>query len=534
MQHEYMEFRYAEISGDLPEPPTTDSVRAWVVRYPLSDKPGDQYGDEPMLAVSSLRPVAEMATFASSNSSLDAVWGLVRYTLVAVSLDVNTDSNTRQRDLCHTDAYITSLGQMALSNNYGVQQMTAEDGFQLDSNIWQGTTDFRSALVSLAYEQALYTGDLRLVAQRYDDLKMHSFVYFFNRDVGLVVKGSGTMGGSGCKCPASWSPAGMPPGIYEALNCKCEDLVDWPSGSRDGYVSAGNNASAVANSYIALAAERMSVVAGWLGKTDDASMFGSIASTIKTNLREKLYNTATGSFVDGLGIAHSSMHATLFPAMAGAVNETAAPGMGAAVVKTLREKGMKCSCMAAYWLLEGLYRMGTHTADAADLALEILTSTDTNSWLNMIKQGATATMEAWTTSEKGNASWSHPWCSGPNSVIIRLLLGVRPTEPGWKRFDFVPQPSSLEWINATVPSKLGTIPVTLKQTPTAITTSLHVPEGGTARVCLPPPHAAASAEQATEQQLLVDGAAVASVVEGRMLCAKTDLAAGLHTIERSS
>jgi hypothetical protein len=34
--------------------------------------------------------------------------------------------------------------------------------------------DFRSALVSLAYQQALYSGDLRLVRQRYHDLQMHS------------------------------------------------------------------------------------------------------------------------------------------------------------------------------------------------------------------------------------------------------------------------------------------------------------------------------------------------------------------------
>ena len=40
------------------------------------------------------------------------------------------------------------------------------------------------------------------------------------------------------------------------------------------------------------------------------------------------YNAATGTFADGLGIAHSSMHATLFPAMAGAVDEDAEPGMG--------------------------------------------------------------------------------------------------------------------------------------------------------------------------------------------------------------
>eukprot|EP01052_Picozoa_sp_SAG31_P006243 SAG31_NODE_285_length_18479_cov_9.871980_8_plen_97_part_00 len=96
-----------------------------------------------------------MARFHSSDASLNTVWELVRYTLVAVSLDVNTDSNTRQRDLCHTDAYITGIGQLALSSDLGVSQMTAEDGFQLDSNIWQGTTDFRAALISLAYQQAL-------------------------------------------------------------------------------------------------------------------------------------------------------------------------------------------------------------------------------------------------------------------------------------------------------------------------------------------------------------------------------------------
>ena len=79
--------------------------------------------------------------------------------------------------------------------------------------------------------------------------------------------------------------------------------------------------------------------------------------------------------------------------MAGAVDEIAVPGMGLAVVNTLKAKGMRCSCMAGFWLLEGLYKVGWHTAEAADHALDVLTSTGTNSWINMIKQGATATME---------------------------------------------------------------------------------------------------------------------------------------------
>ena len=384
----------------------------------------------------------------------------------------------------------------------------------------------------------------------------------------------------------------MPPGIYEALGCSCTDLIDWPGGSRDGYASDANNVSAVANAYIALAAERMSEVAAWLGKTSDAQMFAGISTTIQRNLREKLYNAANGSFVDGLGIAHSSMHATLFPTMAGAVDEVAEPGMGLAgtsrtsylaptaslplsfrlpppspgralplglvgfslarccsggrpihccfaclphafaVVNTLREKGMKCSCMAAYWLLEGLYRIGTHTTEAADLALDILTSTDTNSWLNMIKQGATATMEAWTTGEKGNASWSHPWCSGPNSIIIRLLLGVKPLLPGWTKMSFMPQPSSLEWINATVATGKGSIPVSFKQTATAVTATIGVPEGVSAKACLPAAHSL-SEELAAATTLKIDGVGVATVAEGRMLCAKVDLTPGPHELVRA-
>ena len=92
----------------------------------------------------------------------------------------------------------------------------------------------------------------------------------------------------------------------------------------------------------------------------------------RRNLRVRLYNATSGEFVDGLGITHASMHATLFPAMAGAVDEVAAPGMGLAVVNALKAKGMRCSCMAGFWLLEGLYKVGWHTAEAADHVRQLL------------------------------------------------------------------------------------------------------------------------------------------------------------------
>ena len=56
MQHEYMEFRYAQIAGPPPliAALTAETLRAWVIRYPLSDLADEQYGDAPMLAPSAL------------------------------------------------------------------------------------------------------------------------------------------------------------------------------------------------------------------------------------------------------------------------------------------------------------------------------------------------------------------------------------------------------------------------------------------------------------------------------------------------
>ena len=67
--------------------------------------------------------------------------------------------------------------------------------------------------------------------------------------------------------------------------------------------------------------------------------------------------------------------------------------------------------------------------DHGQLALETLTSQGTNSWTSMIRQGATATMEAWTTEEKPNLSWSHPWASAPASAVVWGLFGLRSLAP---------------------------------------------------------------------------------------------------------
>jgi hypothetical protein len=552
MQHEYDEFRYALVMN-APHAMTVTNAKGWVLRGLTSDDPADQYGDTPTLAPSAHRRPTAVATFSSESVPLNQVWELVRHTLVACGgLDIDVDSNTRQRDFCATDAFITGLGQLAISSVYGVAAMTSIDGYQIDSNIWQGMTDFRSALISLSYYHALYTGDVSLVRQRYEDIKKHSFVYYYDDALGLVNKPPAFMGSSNCKCPASWSPAGLPAGVYEATQCTCTDLNDWPPQYQDGYKIC--NVSTIANSYIALAARRVSDIALMLGETADAKHYASVSETILKTLREKLYNSKTGTFPDGLNgpsidlltpSNHSAIQSIIFPMMAGVVNETAAPGMGLAMTKALKlqlKGGVgPSSCMAAFWMLQGLYRIGWETPEAADLALEVMTAEGQFSWRNMLDQGATCTMETWPSgtapgSGGTGGTWSHPWCAGPNSAIIRLLLGVQPIEAGWARFQIAPQPSTLNTINASVPFVLGDtatqVTIGITQAPgSSLSLRVSIPPGTAAEVCLPAPHGAEASDVAA-MSMTLDGKPAAAVARGRMLCLESDVAAGAHVVAR--
>ena len=427
----------------------------------------------------------------------------------------------------------------------GAPAMTAADGFQIDSNIWQGTLDFRSALISLAYFHGMYTSDMTLIKQRYTAMKLHSMASFFDADAGLLVKLADA------DCPAAWSPlAGLPKGVYEALKPKCGDLIDWPSASRDGYVSNGNNRSAVPNAYAAVALSRLAVMAGWLGDTAGQQQWQRISSTIVASMKSQMYNPSTGNVRDGVGIEHYSLHATMFAAVAGVADGDAA--MADKLVNFIVSKGgtASCSCMGAYWLLEALYRLAVDSAAAAVAALDVITSSGKNSWLHMIQQGATSTMEAWTPDEKPNLTWSHPWCSSPNNVLIRLLLGLQPIEPGWKRLQVVPQPASLEDVHVVAATSVGPIEVQVSQQRVggngdlgnlpgsnitvadagSILVTVDVPKGSTARVCLPP---AFGTELSAARSLTLDGVTVPSTVEGRLLCLATDAGSGKHTVVRA-
>eukprot|EP01051_Picozoa_sp_SAG22_P009718 SAG22_NODE_830_length_6941_cov_2.114294_4_plen_1368_part_00 len=93
-EHEYKEFRFAEVIGAPPL--TDDDVEAWIVRYPFGDEVEDALAPSEAPAQVPTAP-AGLTSFSSSNNNLDTVFRLAQYTNVAASLDTSTDSNTRRK-----------------------------------------------------------------------------------------------------------------------------------------------------------------------------------------------------------------------------------------------------------------------------------------------------------------------------------------------------------------------------------------------------------------------------------------------------
>ena len=133
--HEYCEFRWAEVTG-APEPPSHSSIFGWQVHYPFDGQLNEDgvMAVHPLLGSSSSSSdgnhadhtegatagdndvnVGGLTQFNASDTLLLQVWDLVQHTVDAGAIDLNTDSNTRQRDLCTLDAWVATRYQAGVA-----------------------------------------------------------------------------------------------------------------------------------------------------------------------------------------------------------------------------------------------------------------------------------------------------------------------------------------------------------------------------------------------------------------------------------
>ena len=423
---EVMPFRYCEIEqGEVPV--RFAGITRESLHYPFDDS---------------------AAAFHSSDQVLNDLWEFCKYSIKATSFAGTYIDGDRERIPYEADALINQKCHYAVDREFSLARHTAE--YLIQNPTWP--TEWPLQSIWLAWNDYLFTGNREFLLKYYSDLKAKTLLPLADES-GLISTRTGKQ-----------SPEFLA-GIH-LKNGALRDIVDWPQsgtagvgksepGETDGFVFT--NLNTVVNAYHFHALQLMAQSAVALGKMDDADFFSGRAEKVKASFNQMLFDEKRGVYVDGLGTGHASLHANFFPLVFGLVPAAAK----SCVIKFIASRGMACSVYGAQHLLDGLYEAG-----AADYAFQLLTTNGLRSWPHMIYDvGTTITLEAWDDQFKTNEDWNHAWGAAPANLIPFQLMGVQPTEPGWKKFQIKPQPASLAQASLALPTIRGTIEVSFTNQP---------------------------------------------------------------------
>ena len=441
------------------------------------------------------------SSFTSSDTVLNAVWQLCKRTVEATSFCGTYVDGDRERIPYEADAIINQLSHYAVDRDFAMARHSVKH--LIHNPTWPTEWILQSGI--MAWNDYMYTGDTRLLAAVYDDLKAKTLIALRD-DNGLISTRTG-------KATQQ---------VLDAIHFKgkrLRDIVDWPQtgaegvekengGETDGFVFKDYNT--VVNAYHCEALRLLSLTAAALGKRADADLYAKEAERVRQSVNRLLLNDSTRLYVDGVGTKHSSLHSNMFAFCFGLVPQ----GNRQAVVDFIKSRKMACSVYGSQFLLDALYDAGE-----ADYALSLLNSTARRSWYNMTRIGSTITTEAWDNVYKLNQDWNHPWGAAPANVIVRKLMGVEPLEPGFSKMRIKPQPGSLQSASLTVPTIKGAVSVAFdNRVGESFSLDVTIPANTTAEVWLPK----------LAKRISVDGKLrLATAADGFL---KTTIGSGKHRI----
>ena len=381
--------------------------------------------------------------FASSDTILNQVWDLCKYSIKETSFAGLYIDGDRERIPYEADAYLNQLSHYAIDREYGMARRTIE--YFMQHPTWP--TEWQLHVALMMYQDYMYTGNTDLIARYYEPLTHKTLIDLARAD-GLISSQSPN------NTPAFRQQLGF---TDPAVTLK--DIVDWPpaqkdtdwklataEGERDLYVFTPINT--VVNALFAKNMDIMAEFARVLHKSADEARFWMAALKAKQAINDKLFDAKTGAYVDGEGTGHSSLHANMMVLAFDVIPDNRKKS----VAEFIKSRGMACSVYGSQYLLESLYNAGE-----ADYALKLMTDTGDRSWYNMIRAGSTVTLEAWDLKYKPNLDWNHAWGATPANIIARNMWGIQPAVPGGSIVSIKPQLGTLATSDIRVPMLNGAV-----------------------------------------------------------------------------
>ncbi len=247
-----------------------------------------------------------------------------------------------------------------------------------------------------------------------------------------------------------------------------QGFIDWADVAKRGRVTA-------LNCFYCGALEVASRLAVLRGDKEGEEKFRQIRKRVAEAVNRHLWSEEKGAYLDCGEGKRISQHANFTALYYG----VCPPERRRQVVSYVFDPKNKATQAQFYFLHFGLTPLfETDPKSALDLIR--------TRWGEMLAQGATTFWETRTSGVGEHLeSLCHGWSATPIYHLSAEVLGVKPTEPGFKKFSVSPKPGDLKWAKGRVPTPKGEIEVSWQRDEAKFKLELRVPEGCQAEVTLP-------------------------------------------------
>ncbi|MCL5103612.1 MAG: glycoside hydrolase family 78 protein [Armatimonadetes bacterium] len=428
-------FRYASFTIRFPMP-GAEPVRIRSVRCLLN-----------------IYPYTECGLFKCSDALLNRIWDISKWTVRLCSEDTFVDCPAYEQTFWVGDARNESLFSYTAFGDYRLARrsllLAAESLYRsplIESQVpsgWQIILTAWSLLWTIACEEYYqFTADRAFLEEIYPAVQLQNSNIL-----------SGFMNSKGLFEIDAWN------------------MLDWaPMDTPDSGVVTHQN------TWLVEALRRSAKMADLLGKHDDASTYRQQADALKTAINTHLWDEGRQGYLDCI---HKD--GTPSPTFS---QQTQTVAYLCDIVpdgrRDLFEKYLTQvpdgwvkvgSPFMMAFTIEALARTG-NTQAILDLIRE--------NWGRMIEYGATT---CWETFEKAlserwpTRSHCHAWSAVPAYALPTYVLGVRPIDAGFKRFEISPCLADLDFARGYVPTPYGQIDIHARKDDGAVVIKFSVPPG---------------------------------------------------------
>lgn len=391
-------------------------------------------------------PMELRGSFRSSDQRLDDIWELSAHTLQLNMREFLYDGMKRDRWVWSGDA---NLGFLINNYAYFEQDVTKRTLVALRGKnpveIHINTImDYTFYWFLSCYDYYLYTGDLEFVRTHYAN--MLSLMEF---------------------CLKRCNEEGMMEGYPEDWV-----FIDWAPMERRGALAAEQL-------LLCRSMETIACFAAELGDTENERTYSKMADGLRARIFEAFWDQEQGGFIHGKLNGELQTDILKYPSVFGVrfgyLDEEQRESVKRNVLMNDSIQKIITPFMR-FFELEALCEIG----EEAHVLREI-----SNYWGGMIDLGATSFWEEFDPAlppelqydmygDKFRKSLCHAWGAAPIYLLGKYVLGVRPIEPGYRRYRVEPKLGELERIEGKVPTPYGDITVYRDQDRIAVTTC----EGG--------------------------------------------------------